>query len=546
MQSLQNKIINGYTFIEKLGEGGMAEVWSAENRLGKKAAIKVLLPALSLMPEVVIRFENEAKAMVVLNHPFIRQVYDIAEIDNRPCIIMELLEGKDLGARIKGSETFTDVQLSKWWNQLVEALNYTHKQGIVHRDIKPSNIFITREDDVKLLDFGIAKIRDSITITQTGNRIGTLMYMSPEQVKDSKHLNYRSDLYSFAVTFYHLVTGTAPYDYTNSSEFDIQLKIVNEILDLSVLPPHWQTLLAPLVCKESNKRGELVKIGEQVETNTDDTIIESILPSQRPKPEPISIANSIQDEQYTQEQNTQMSLSLNTFIETVNGVSFKMIAIPGGSFDMGSNEGSSDEKPVHLVTVPPFYMGETEVTQALWETVMGNNPSYFKGDNNPVEQVSWDDCQSFIAKLNTLTGKRYRLPSEAEWEYACRAGTTTAFNTGDNIRTDQANYDGNNIYRNNPERIYRAKTTSVKTFTANAYGLYDMHGNLWEWCEDRYHDGYTDAPTDGSAWVNGFTSNRVLRGGSWYSYVRYCRTTGRNYDASGNHDNSFGFRLVAE
>ena len=186
-------------------------MWYAENQIEKPAAVKILNEDLSHNAQIVERFRNEAKVTVKLNHPNIRQVYDFSAIDGRPCMVMEYLEGSDLAARMKNGERFTDEQLKKWWNQLAAALNYTHGEGVVHRDIKPSNIFVTDKGDVKLLDFGIAKVRDSITSTVTGAMMGTLMYMSPEQVRDSKHIDAKTDLYSLAVTFVHLLTGCAPY-----------------------------------------------------------------------------------------------------------------------------------------------------------------------------------------------------------------------------------------------------------------------------------------------------------------------------------------------
>lgn len=260
---MQYKTINGYTLLRKLGEGGMAEVWYAENDIEKQAAIKILRKDLSFNDDVVARFKNEARVMVKLNHPNIRQVYDYATIDNRPCIIMEYLEGNDLSNRLKQGERFNHDQLVKWWNQMVEALQYTQAKEIIHRDIKPSNIFITNKGNVKLLDFGIAKIKDSITVTQTGTRMGTLMYMSPEQIKDSKHLDYRTDLYSLAVTFYHLITGTDPYDNTSSSEFEIQTKIVTEPLNLKLLPKDWKLLLSNYLDKEPSRRSTLKSFSEE-------------------------------------------------------------------------------------------------------------------------------------------------------------------------------------------------------------------------------------------------------------------------------------------
>ncbi|MHC1777588.1 MAG: SUMF1/EgtB/PvdO family nonheme iron enzyme [Lentimicrobium sp.] len=254
---MQNSNIKGYILFQKIGEGGMAEVWIGENEIGKKAAVKILRKDLSLNDDIVARFKNEAKVMVALNHPNIRQVYDYALIENRPCIIMEYLEGSDLSERLKKGERFSGDKLRDWWNQIVEALHYTHSKGVVHRDIKPSNIFLTVDGKIKLLDFGIAKIKGSITATQTGARMGTLLYMSPEQVKDSKNIDYRTDIYSLAVTFYHLLAGVAPYDSTKSSDWEIQTKIVMEPLHLEKLPEEWKLLLEPYLNKDFQLRPEM-------------------------------------------------------------------------------------------------------------------------------------------------------------------------------------------------------------------------------------------------------------------------------------------------
>lgn len=254
---MQGKTINGYTIQNVLGVGGMAEVWLAENKIGKKAAVKILLPKLCDDTNVTSRFLTEAKVMVDLNHHNIRQVYDYDEIDGRPCIIMEYLEGNDLKARIKQGQKFSEQDLEKWWNQLVEALNYTHAKGIVHRDIKPGNIFVNNDGDIKLLDFGIAKVRESISSTQTGQKLGTLMYMSPEQVKDSKNIDYHTDIYSLAVTFVHLITGKRPYDSDTSSDFEISEQIVYKPMDLSELPVTWKQFLEPYLHKDPRQRQEL-------------------------------------------------------------------------------------------------------------------------------------------------------------------------------------------------------------------------------------------------------------------------------------------------
>jgi formylglycine-generating enzyme required for sulfatase activity len=228
--------------------------------------------------------------------------------------------------------------------------------------------------------------------------------------------------------------------------------------------------------------------------------------------------------------------------EWFNGVSLERVYIPGGSFKMGSTKYDS-EKPPHQVTIKPFYLGKYPVTQAQWQAVMGNNPSGFKGEKRPVEKVSWNQAVEFCQKLSAREGETYRLPSEAEWEYACRAGTTTPFYFGETITSDLVNYDGNYPYGSAPKGTYRKETTEVGQFPPNAFGLYDMHGNVWEWCADIFHDNYQGAPIDGSVWEKG-GKGRVRRGGSWYDGADDCRTANRDWSDPVDRDGDVGFRVV--
>jgi formylglycine-generating enzyme required for sulfatase activity len=215
--------------------------------------------------------------------------------------------------------------------------------------------------------------------------------------------------------------------------------------------------------------------------------------------------------------------------------------LPGGRFRMGSESGDSDERPVHDVTLTPaFYMGVYEVTQEQYERVMGKNPSHFKGSNNPVEMVSWDDAVEFCRRLSALpeekvAGRVYRLPTEAEWEYACRAGTDTAYSFGD---------DENELGECAWSRDNSGSTTHpVGKKKPNAWGLYDMHGNVWEWCSDWYGDYPSGSVTNPSGASSG--SSRVYRGGSWGAYAGHCRSAYRDYGFTPDgRRNSLGFRLV--
>ena len=224
---------------------------------------------------------------------------------------------------------------------------------------------------------------------------------------------------------------------------------------------------------------------------------------------------------------------------TVNGIKYNMVWVDGGTFRMGAtSEQDSDaydnEKPVHSVTLCGYYIGKTEVTQALWKAVMGSNPSEFKGDNLPVENVSWYDCQEFIRKLNSLTGQNFRLPTEAEWEFACRGG-----NNSRGYKYSGSNYIDNVAWYTDNSGD---KTHPVATKLPNELGIYDMSGNVWEWCSDCY-GGYTSgAQTNPKGPYDG--AYRVFRGGNWHYGARYCRSSARiNYFSPDNLSYEFGLRL---
>ena len=252
-----------------------------------------------------------------------------------------------------------------------------------------------------------------------------------------------------------------------------------------------------------------------------------------------------------------------------NGIELEMVKIPGGRFLMGSPDTEAQrlsyEGPQHYVDVPEFLMGKYVVTQGQWKAIASRtdlkvkldlelDPSSFKEPykdidrwNRPVERVSWFEAVEFCKRLSKLTGRNYRLPSEAEWEYACRAGTTTPFYFGETITTELVNYDGNYTYGNAPKGEYREQTTPVGQFPANAFGLYDMHGNVLEWCADEFHQNYADAPTDGSVWLNGNKDRSPLRGGSWANSPDFCRSAIRiDFNRRVGHDIVTGFRVVCD
>jgi formylglycine-generating enzyme required for sulfatase activity/predicted Ser/Thr protein kinase len=244
-----------------------------------------------------------------------------------------------------------------------------------------------------------------------------------------------------------------------------------------------------------------------------------------------------------------VSESSNSIPEVIQRLQNNMVFLQGSVFWMGctSEEDKdyyADEKPSHIVTINGFRIGKYEVTQAEWQAVMGNNPSYFQNcPSCPVENVSWNDANDFIYKLNELTGGKFRLPTEAEWEFAARGGNATKFYTGNCLNTDQANYDGNYFLKDCSKGVYRERTMPVGTFSPNGYGLYDICGNVWEWCSDWFGEYGSDAAINPLGPSNG--SHRVLRGGSWFNGAKYCRVSNRGGDLPGSRDNGCGFRLAS-
>ena len=220
------------------------------------------------------------------------------------------------------------------------------------------------------------------------------------------------------------------------------------------------------------------------------------------------------------------------YTETAKGLNMKMIYVKGGTFSMGSTAGESDEKPVHSVTLDSYYIAETEVTQAQWRAIMGNNPSYYKGDNRPVETVSWFEAQKFCEKLSAMTGKKYVLPTEAQWEYAARGGNKSKGYTysGSNDINSVAKYNSSDGHNN------------VKSKQPNELGIYDMSGNVWEWCSDWYGSYSSSSQTNPTGPSRG--SFRVLRGGSWNDYAKNCRVSNRAYGHPSLGSYYDGFRVV--
>ena len=259
---------------------------------------------------------------------------------------------------------------------------------------------------------------------------------------------------------------------------------------------------------------------------------------------PVAVApfNAGQAKRYQE----QWAKRLSRQVVEINSIGMKMVLLPPGQLTMGSPQEEQwhrADETLHRVTLTKaFYMGATEVTQRQWKELMGKNPSFATGDALPVETVTWEEAAEFCRKLSEKEGAQYRLPTEAEWEHACRAGTTTPFHTGDTISTDEANYDGNHTYGKGHKGVFRETTTEVGSLAPNPWGLHDMHGNVWEWCADWYTDYPKDEVSDPAGPAEG--ERRIIRGGCWINFPAVCRSANRGKIPPVSWNFHTGFRVV--
>ncbi|HKQ51396.1 MAG TPA: bifunctional serine/threonine-protein kinase/formylglycine-generating enzyme family protein, partial [Pyrinomonadaceae bacterium] len=516
----------------------------------------------------------------------------------------------------------------RWADELLGVLEYLHglRPPILHRDIKPSNLKLTQREDIYLLDFGLAKgATGKMTMTQASRSIRgyTPIYAPLEQIA-GQGTDPRSDIYALGATLYHLLTNVAPVDAPTRDE-QLEYENPDPLPPLRQLNPKVPEAVAAVIhralslkrkgrfesaaeMREALRRAEeelkaagferetaygLARGTEELETARMPAAGERELPAappavEQPRPgNPFRLVAAVLavlivaallfayrgrirrrlfgpvQPRATATPVAQKSAA-QSFTENVNGVSLEMIAVPAGTFVMGTSDREAgrhgkNEEPAHGVTLGEFYLGKYEVTQAQWRAVMGTNPSLFKGDELPVEQVSWKDAQEFCRKLSELTGREYRLPTEAEWEYACRAGTVGPFYArlndigwyGDNSGSERV--DASEQYRKAGEDYVRLlvekyghKTHPVGQKQPNGFGLYDMNGNVSEWCEDAFHDNYEGAPADGAAWASGGDPGfRARRGGSFLATAPASRSAFRGKTNLDQRHVTFGLRVAS-
>jgi eukaryotic-like serine/threonine-protein kinase len=511
---------NKYRLKKLLGSGTFGGVFSAneelEGKVLRSVAIKIPDPRKNLPITELIK---EIEVAIALKNPHIIDCYgwDRGMLD-QPTIGLAMELGQTtLENKAKG-ERFTTESTKELILAVATGLAYTHSRNIVHRDIKPANI-LEVGGKWKVGDVGLVRVLENDATTRSQKMQGTPLYMPPESYDGI--ISREFDLWALGIVMYEMLTGGHPFEFKTVTQ--LMMQVVTKEPDLGKIPAELKELVKGCLIKDYQQRWNASHVVEFLSSKSQLEMTERIVMPDYARIEILS---------------TPQTLSL----DCGNGVKLELVAIPAGSFMMGSNE-SKGLQPIHQVRVPSFYMGKYAVTQEEYEAVIGENPSKFKGERLPVENVSWNDAQEFCKKLSQKTGKKVRLPSEAEWEYACRAGTTTAFSFGKNITTNQVNFNGDYPYKNGVHGKYRRKTIEVDALPANQWGLYQMHGNVWEWCEDRWHNSYINAPSDGSAWLTDSENAWMKRGGCWENGGILCLSASRPWYSLAHKEHSSGFRV---
>ena len=528
-----HKLNKGKFIVEQLlGGGGFGVTFKVRDiRSDQFFAIKTLnyqRQQQENFEQLQIKFINEIIAIANCRHPNIVRVYpQVFQEEGLWCMVMDYIEGEDLAEYLDTKGRFDEQEAIDLITKVGNALSYVHQQGFLHRDIKPGNILLRKSDlSPVLIDFGLAREYTPGSLRSMTNA-KTECYAPIEQYKRTGNFGAWTDVYALAATLYALVTrelplpaqfrAYAPLPPPQQHNPDLSDRVNAAILKGMELKPEnrpqsvaeWLELLKPAPKKIISTPTRIssqksIKISspasgqkyEQKVNNDDVSVLLQVFEFETVQIKEIKASSRFLG--LGEKKEVILSHYRNQakyFSEDLgNGITLEMVEIPNGTFMMGSPESEKGrydwESPQHQVTVPLFFMGKFEVTQAQWKAVavlpqvereLNPDPSEFTGDKLPVKQVSWYDAVEFCRRLSNYTGTEYRLPSEAEWEYACRAGTTTPFHFGKTITTDLANYRGTDFeyqnqiypgnYANEPKGEYREKTTAVGSFFPNAFGL---------------------------------------------------------------------------
>lgn len=527
-----------YNLLSELGRGAMGAVFRAwDTKLRHDCAVKVILPALLSQPGVRDLFLREAKCALRLSHPHLLRVNTLEDAPF-DYLVMEYVDGGNLTDRWQQQrKRLAPADVRQLMIQVLEGLAYLHNEGLVHRDIKPDNVLLTRDGKVKLADYGVStSIR---AVRSTEQTAGTLAYMSPEQLRGDRYLDGRSDLFSLGLMAHQLLLGRLPFDTHAEAIKAWHRSDERDLDDLARAP--WGGIFADALALDPDERWQsAAMMAEALKATADGT---------RPEGGPVGrtrTARATSRSEHTENKrpmwfrDTGQDSFGKWVTAVIAGVDVRFRWCAPGRFTMGSpvsEEGRWDvEGPQHDVKFRlGFWLAEVPVTQALWSAVMHSNPSRFKAHDRPVEQVSWDDCQHFLAKASDPAELALRLPTEAEWEYACRAGTSgpSWLGTSDPAALAAIAWTSDNSGE---------ETHPVAGKEPNPWGMFDMLGNVFEWTSDWYGPYADDPVIDPRGPEHG--TERVRRGGAWSGGPGKARAAFRFANGPIARFDYLGFRLA--
>ena len=503
------------------------------------------------------QFLREARTLAQLDHPNIVRVRHFFEANGTAYLVMHYYQGLSLAEYVdQQGGRLAEKPAIHLLIPVLDGLRAAHAKNILHRDIKPQNLYLAylESGGVRpiLLDFGAAR-QAMGEHSRSLSVVLTPGYAPFEQYHRRGKQGPWTDIYAAAAVLYRLITGEAPPEATERIAQD-DLRPVTDFGGSRRL----SDALAAALAIAPEARPQTVQAFQSALTEASLPTTPPATPPASPRVKPM-VVPPIKPQPNSNHSPKPIIASQRVQVATNSaGIEIPdMVRLPGGRFLMGSPDNEPDrsdcEGPQHWVQVPAFEIGRYPVTFAQWDACVAAsgcvhkpNDAGWGRDQRPVINVSWHDAQEYVRWLSSKTGERWRLPTEAEWEYAARAGTKTPFSTGVFITTCQANYDENCESSGGGAKtgVNLKKTQLVGSYPANPWGLFDLHGNVWEWVEDCWHDDYRGAPTDGSAWMRGVCPTRVLRGGSWVSDPWSIRSASRYRSAPDYRYNNYGFRVA--
>ena len=588
----QGLTVGPYRLIELLGEGGMGRVFKASHvRLDRLVALKLIRPEKLGRPKTLERFHREIRAAAQLAHPNVVLAIDADSVGGQLYFAMEFVDGTDLARLVEQSGPLDPAVAADYFRQAAAGLQHAHERGLVHRDVKPSNLLLTPRGQVKVADLGLAVLAGDAEgrVTQEGNILGTPDFLAPEQARSPLAVDGRADVYALGATLYFLLTGRIPFEGASPTEklvMHVTAPPPSLLATRPDAPPALDAAIKQMMAKRPEERprtpeaaarlvADALAAPEEVEAIVDDGFAFDAAPAAPPGNSPRRAKAKPGKSRWLPVAavlGAAAFVAAGVAVGTIafsgpapdgpvdpagNPAGIALVKLPGGTFMMGAD--AADQPQVEVTVPGPFFIGVTEVTNGQYLKIMGTSPARKPrglrlSADIPVDSVTWDEANEFCRKLTASdesipAGWAYRLPTEAEWEYACRAGTAGPFNGATKLV-----YGKGGVF--NPDapgdalgeedvtktRMERGFPYPAGTSAPNAFGLKDCHGNVWEWTATPFTPTHATPPHPAPPPPPG--AFRTIRGGSWREPASNCTSATRRGLAPTERRDDVGFRVA--